>query len=546
MSNVEQAQQSPSIGSTVNSNKYKNYLIEKLLNESPSIAKITTANANEDKEDALSETGTYTIEDDLMPNKKIIDLETARAEIDEKFGIIRPEITEQNIQLPTTPRRQTQTTRVRNKTYSLANDIVDNAQNISCTSSETSSSHSISKLPKTTTYNVISETTPESSRTVATNVLLGDTENLIKELKKTRTLTKIQVGSNQENLSSSSASSSSTNLSNENIKSKMWTIPSSVSPIPNNKINLESVSTRATVNFDDDETEMVSTPKKTGGLAFEFSLTSDNNFVAKNLSRTERNESDILTNRSNESVLTLTKGFELRKNRRDLANSINSTSSCNTQLNSPKSNAPSGLSLGARIQEKAKENMSSPSKRRGSDSTAPSNVQYANRTLYLRQQSAKAKRDSLEKTEDIKSSNKTTKPKDGILKKNTPPTGRNSSLTRSTLNSPKNNARPGSVRKSSRNPSPCENSLMTGSLNLPSGSSLPINLTDSFQRRKLYDPIKSVQADKLKRQKELENKKVLQNNSANDFGDFDSMSDSSYNSLPNQQGDHNQVKIKFI
>ncbi|RNA32310.1 hypothetical protein BpHYR1_012240, partial [Brachionus plicatilis] len=135
------------------------------------------------------------------------------------------------------------------------------------------------------------------------------------------------------------------------------------------------------------------------------------------------------------------------------------------------------------------------------------------------------------------------KPKEGILKKPAqhPPLSRNSSLSRSTL-SPKGNNRPNCVKKTSRNVSPCDNSLMTGSLNLPNRS-----LPDSFQRRKMYDPAKSVQADKEKKQKEMENKKVLASNSANDFNDFDSMSESSYNSLPHQQIDSsNQTYEKIL
>lgn len=501
MSNEDKVQQIETSGGsnfTNGSNKFKSYLIEKLLSESPSNYKSLPMNT-EDKEDATSETGTYTIEDDLINNKKMLDLE-----IDEKFGINRPDVGEP---AKISPRRQTKIIRVRNQTYSLSNEIADQ----SCTSSETSSSHSITKLTKTSTYNLITDANPDSARTIATNVLLGDTDNLIKEIKK------------QENMSSSSASSSSTNLSNEN-KTKCWTIPGSSSPTPNRKPILESLSTRATVDYDgqEDYVEETSTPKKS--LAFEFSLTPENTFVSKNLIK---KEPQVSSSRSEDSKATITKGFELRKNRRDMASSVNSS----TSFNSPKSNAPSGISLGARIQEKAKENMSLEPKRRGSDTTAPQNLQYTNRTLYLRQQSAKAKRESLDK-----------KPKEGILKKPAQSMSRNSSLSRSTL-TPKtsNNTRPNSVKKSSRNVSPCDNSLMTGSLNLPNRS-----LPDSFQRRKMYDPAKSVQADKEKKIKELENKKALFNNSTNDFNDFDSMSESSYNSLPHQQVDTpNQVNFFF-
>lgn len=502
MSFEEKDQQNETAGSNVKncSNKFKSYLIEKLLSESPSSYKMAPVNC-EDKEDAISETGTYTIEDDLINSKKNIDLE-----IDEKFGINRPDI-EQSAKM--TPRRQSKSIRERNQTYSLSNDIADQ----SYASSGTSSSHSFTKLTKTSTYNLISDTKTDSARTIATNVLLGDTENLLKEIKK------------QDNMSSSSASSSSTNLSNEN-KTKFWSIPCNTSPIPTNKSNsnLECASTRATVDYDGKDNQEDTMPKK--NLAFEFSLTSDNKFVSKNLSK---KESADTSSRSDDSKVSISKGYEIRKNRRDMANSVSSSLS----YNSPKSNATSKVSLGARIQEKAKENMSTEPKRRVSDSTAPNNIQYANRTLYLRQQSAKAKRDSLEK-----------KPKESILKKPVTSMSRNSSLSRSTTII-KSNSKPNSVRKTSRNVSPCDNSLvMTSSLNLPNRSSLP----DSFQRRKMYDPAKSVQADKDKKLKEIENnKKLLHNNSANDFNDFDSMSESSYNSLPHQQVENsNQVSLIVV
>lgn len=504
MSCEEKDQQIESAGSNFKncSNKFKSYLIEKLLNESPSSYKMVPVSC-EDKEDVVSETGTYTIEDDLMNSKKNIDIE-----IDEKFGISRPDI-DQSIQ--TTPQRHTKIIRERNQTYSLGNDIADQ----SYASSGTSSSHSITKLTKTNTYNLITDAKPDSGRTIATNVLLGDTENLMKEIRR------------QDDMSSSSASSSSTNLSNEN-KTKFWSTPSeSCSPTQTQtkKTNLECVSTRATVDYDGKDNEEDSMPKK--NLAFEFSLTSDNKFVSKNLSK---KESPATSSRSDDSKLTISKGYEMRKNRRDMANSVSSSIS----YNSPKSNATSKISLGARIQEKAKENMSTEPKRRVSDSTAPANIQYTNRTLYLRQQSAKAKRDSLDK-----------KPKESILKKPVTPLSRNSSLSRSTTIT-KSNSKPSSVKKTtSRNVSPCDNSLiMTSSLNLPNRSSLP----DSFQRRKMYDPAKSVQADRDKKFKELENnKKLLQNNSANDFNDFDSMSESSYNSLPHQQIDNsNQVFLIIL
>lgn len=50
------------------------------------------------------------------------------------------------------------------------------------------------------------------------------------------------------------------------------------------------------------------------------------------------------------------------------------------------------------------------------------------------------------------------------------------------------------------------NTLMTGSLNLPSGMHLPSSPTsnDSFQRRKMYDPMRAVEIEKLRRQQQLQ------------------------------------------
>lgn len=50
------------------------------------------------------------------------------------------------------------------------------------------------------------------------------------------------------------------------------------------------------------------------------------------------------------------------------------------------------------------------------------------------------------------------------------------------------------------------NTLMTGSLNLTSGMHLPSSPTsnDSFQRRKMYDPMRAVEKEKLRRQQQLQ------------------------------------------
>lgn len=239
------------------------------------------------------------------------------------------------------------------------------------------------------------------------------------------------------------------------------------------------------------------------------------------------------------SSLTLTKRFELKRSQLrhhktdDAASSCVSTSG-ETAINSPKSNATSALSLGAKIQTKAKENQveqsppqamssSSSSRRRSSETglmqtnlamTPPTPVQYTNRTLFLRQQTAKAKRNSLEKSQvrssndsndsnsyRITSSSKTTT--NGILKKPTTPPTQPPILNSVSRSKTASSNLKSTSRSNSRTRSPfgSSNSLMTSSLNLPANTSLPTTITsDSFYKRKNYDPVKAVELDKLKRQ----------------------------------------------
>lgn len=280
------------------------------------------------------------------------------------------------------------------------------------------------------------------------------------------------------------------------------------------------------------------------------------------------------TPRTFDSAMTITKGFiDSHRNQRSYQDDINSSLTNTSPLNTPKS----GLSLGAKIQSKAKENAQEQPqqiKRRSSEvglnpaptSSPSTTTQYTNRTLYLRQQTAKAKRDSLEKRSiDLESADsspshqpkttpqklKPTPPSNGILKKTNSTANKSNNLAtpRRTLGGSKASSRSNS-RTSSPYGNSAQNNLMTASLNLPSGSALPGSNQNKtpLQRRITYDPIKAVEQDKLrKRQQKLlessgntasmlnasqencsvnDNSNVYKNNYEDDF-----MSDSSYNSF---------------
>ena len=571
-------------------NKYKYYLIDKLLSDQPatnltksasqhlngSISKPTiessptshiiadifkvkktataaaAAVAVEDNEDVVSETGTYTIDESPetaahnKPNNENymrqsssqnIDLVSARAAIDETFGIVikRPEIdslvqddpkSNNEKYLLKTAHNKARMSRQRNKTYNLSKDLLtvynlpesNNLNNIANSSFSASSSSSISsysndsKMKKTTTYDVLANlsseklnevvnnsdsnnnnnnTQPSTSRTVCTDILLGDTEKLMEELKKKQSEKKQNLKAKLEtiqstntadpangNLSSSSTSSSSTNLSNDadqraiaaaavinsempngKISSRTWTIPSpsleflsqKEQEVPNNNDNIlansaefNALSTRATVDFGagDLDNSMVN---RGGGMAFDIPTKNTNSVtlsaaVIQKLTTTGstrsasvaayRNgigekksptndefvgsEGQASTSRSsNSSNMTLMRKFELQKlerrqaGKRDKNNNNNNSNNDDDQFSTVSTNlsqmnsAKSGVSLGAKIQTKAKENVI---ERRSSEAntslpsaTASSPSPYTNRTLYLRQQAAAAKRESLER-----------------------------------------------------------------------------------------------------------------------------------------------------
>jgi hypothetical protein len=125
------------------------------------------------------------------------------------------------------------------------------------------------------------------------------------------------------------------------------------------------------------------------------------------------------------------KKFELRRQQhqqqqqQQQANTNNTDQLTSSVSSSVLASPKSGLSLGARIQSKAKENNpesaelnTTPPGRRSSEiipssSTTPTPTTttptYTNRTLYLRQQSAKAKRDSLERRAENQNGSQSTR-----------------------------------------------------------------------------------------------------------------------------------------
>lgn len=351
-----------------------------------------------------------------------------------------------------------------------------------------------------------------------------------------------------------------------------------------------------------------------GGISFDFVMNKDANeenesnlknsrpkpVLSSSISTPVSRKSSDFTNTTslNDSLntqLTLTAKFEMASNKRpNLRNSYTTNDEC-SPLNSAKS---TNVSLGTKIKSQALANKETEHQLNSSFndtssvvSTSSNNGAYVNRALLLRQQSAKAKllqdktksqsvsssmttsvsssltpKKSIDLTKDLSSSRSKT---NSILKKtpSTPATKSTNNLS-STFNGGKP-VRNSLSRTSSRNTSPSgennriyrntnnnyDRSLMTTSLNLPNGSSLPNNNL-SFQRRKNYDPLKAVEQEKLKKaQSRLkESSKINEiNNLANESTVFDDdLSDISYNSftIPTQRLAENisnkQVYIFFL
>jgi hypothetical protein len=373
--------------------------------------------------------------------------------------------------------------------------------------------------------------------------------------------------------------------------SQSWTIP-------NEGINDQEEQTASTPkskspnkNHDDDYLDYIKLNKfNNGGISFDFLINKDTNeennpsnypkakpVLTSSISTPMTRRSSEFTNATslNDSLntqLTLTKKFEMASNkeRSQMRHSITSNDESSTPLNSAKS---TNVSLGTRIQSKAIANKDAETRLNSSLTDTSSNVtssstnnSYVNRALFLRQQSAKAKLSqdnsksqsaSSSSTPSANVSNATTKPKTNSILKKVPSSLATKSTTNLSITS--NGGKPVSKksvssRASSRNTSPSgesnsiyrnysnnDRSLMTTSLNLPSGSTLPSNNTNNlnaaYQRRKNYDPLRAVEQEKLKKtQKRLSESSKhdetnnLANNSMSALDD-DQSSDYSYSSL---------------
>ena len=191
-------------------------------------------------------------------------------------------------------------------------------------------------------------------------------------------------------------------------------------------------------NIVNDGDQQARTRTSGGGLAFEFFMDNHkpSNFEADASTFRSANSDSLVKSLSSDSnsaftAMTLTKRFEIRKaaaaaavaarkNTNSTKNDLDSSSSTMTSLTTVRNSA---MSLGTKIIEKAQQNDQKPSsnvllnsqktqqpQRRASDhclgnsgliatssSLTTTPVQYTNRTLALRQESAKAKRSSLEK-----------------------------------------------------------------------------------------------------------------------------------------------------
>jgi hypothetical protein len=296
-----------------------------------------------------------------------------------------------------------------------------------------------------------------------------------------------------------------------------------------NRIELDALSSRAVVNnsdepktppnqyshgdeddeYDDDVTTNNLNDKslrsETGGLAFDV----DFNDLNQRLYELKRDRSKI------QSVLTTTRSsFD---------------AATPTTMNSQKTK-----SLGTKIQEKAQKNMkleneddkfrrlSTPSPQHSPQMTSGTNT---NRALYLRQQSALAKRDAFNNNSNPASSPSSSK-KQPILKSSfkdsissAPSTSRLTKTNSARLPTSSRSQSPGVHTPPSYKSSPM--SLNASNLHLAAAK-------DAFQKRKNYDPMKSLNDEKLKKQQKPTNgdyKKQL--------NDFDSVNQDLCTSIQN-------------
>jgi hypothetical protein len=330
-----------------------------------------------------------------------------------------------------------------NNKFSILNRQSSTASSIkSTTSSNSSSNSSTTRLPrrirKTQTYDIINdlhsfdgdlndETLIDISgkTSLCTDLLLGDTDTLMNRLNERKTNLKLKL--NQLNDCSNS---------------------------------VDTFSTRANVNGNDIESYIEDLNHHTSGLAFNINL-----------------------DQQKSSPLTPRKMFLMRKPQKavndselETARSEKSCTSLPTQV-SPKS-VLTEPSLGTKIQKKAAQN------------TVESQSTYnlsSNRTLMLRQQSSKAKRDALTLTTKSYNVTQSTSRPQAQIQFTIPSTS-----TQSIVKAKPRNASVSSIKT---------NSTATRAHSRPTSPCLGSNnnsARDALTRRKNYDPVKALENERVK------------------------------------------------
>lgn len=394
---------------------------------------------------------------------------------------------------------------------------------------------------------------------VNTNLLLGDTDALISKLNEKK----------QEKKRASAAAAATTSPIPPS-QSSMHTTTEQINEV-------EALSTRVVINGsqifndkrddneiaqrDDDTSESGIINRSSRGLAFSVDLNENLtnkelikiNYLKQKQQLLHLNNSNINNNKLINEILSKppvqTKTIDLFKRPRSRTESANAslsnqmtqsfTSNANSSdnennserfsLQTPKSQLTEP-SLGTKIQQKAKLNAnlvrrSSVSSEKDSKTTTTTTTapMQSNRTLYLRQQSAKAKRDSFNLGQPSSSSSsvkpssilKSARKDQPAVSKTPPQTPSTASNRHSLINKPTRQI------NSSRSSSPSVANSMCSQSVLNQSNLSNTAAKDSFQRRKNYDPIKAVEDEKIRRKL----KQTLQPQTSvvyhNDAGDDD-------------------------
>ena len=434
-------------------------------------------------EDLLSETGTYIIENDNNNNKKDkldalnncgsyndAEFEIRTKAINQAFGIdyntnninddvqSSSEMVKDVGQDELTPRNSVGNKNL--KLFSSSNST--SPSSASSIESEQTNARNIvfngnsSGITKTLTYDVLKidgsvdiETNKSCSQSINTNLLLGDTDNLMNKI---------------------------------NEKNK----------------DFEALSTRATVNSSHAFKEPLNFNRKhNGGLSFSVDLDSDNDSSLKSsiqinsgrlkpklkpatalqdqtlITRDMRNQSvkklDVNKSRTSDSILTTSNDYETVK-------SMNTEPSLGTRIQNLTMQTESFHRRASVSSEKEFKPISA-------QATIPTSM-VTNRTLILRQQSAKAKRESSVNTNNRTSQIGSQKPStsNSSKERDKAPISDRTTTTRSSSKAPK------SVSDNSRSSSPSIRQL--ASQHTPA--------KDAFLRRKTYDPVKAVEDARIK------------------------------------------------